>query len=113
MSASLAALDAAQQLLLLKLAHNYSDRFREIGVVVPDEKMGRVIGKAGKRIATIREHCPADVTQREESQNGERMIILKGDVVQMTYAMGQVITFLFDEGGGRDNSPMNTQSTNA
>ena len=45
MSPSLAALDAAQQLLLLRLAQNYPERFTEVGVVVPDEVMGRVIGK--------------------------------------------------------------------
>ena len=35
--------------------------------------------QAGKRIATIRERCQAEVTQREAVQNGERLLVLKGE----------------------------------
>ena len=33
----------------------------EVGVVIPDEYVGRIIGKAGNRIAKIRERCTAEV----------------------------------------------------
>jgi len=91
-SSSAAALDAAQSLVLLAVAQGYPDTFREVGVVVPEALAGRIIGKVGSRISRLREGCQrCDMTARQEG-SAERMLIISGDVVQITRTVRQVRT---------------------
>jgi predicted RNA-binding protein YlqC (UPF0109 family) len=88
-SSSSAAMDAAQSLLLLSIAQAYPDTFLEVGVVVPESCVGRVIGRGGARIAKLRELCLGCDMQAADG-SGERMLIVSGDVIQMTRTVRQV-----------------------
>lgn len=95
-SASAAALDAAQSLVLLAVAQGYGDAFREVGVVVSDAAAGRIIGRAGAQIATLREGCErCELTPRDESSN-ERTVIISGDVAQMTCTVRGIIDLIME-----------------
>ena len=51
--------------------------------------VGRVIGRGGERIARLREGCErAEVTPSDGS--GQRMLIVSGDVAQITRAVRKV-----------------------
>ena len=91
-----AAMDAAQSLVMLQVAQNYPETFREVGVVIPDELAGRVIGKGGDRITELREMCEhCDLTPKDRGR--ERMLIISGNVVQITRAVRQVIDHLIQD----------------
>ena len=95
-SSSAAAMDAAQSLVMLQVAQNYPETFREVGVVIPDELAGRVIGKGGDRITELREMCEhCDLTPKDRGR--ERMLIISGNVVQITRAVRQVIDHLIQD----------------
>jgi predicted RNA-binding protein YlqC (UPF0109 family) len=98
-SSSAAAMDAAQSLVMLQVAQNYPETFREVGVVIPDELAGRVIGKGGDRISVLREMCEhCDLTPKDRGR--ERMLIISGNVVQITRAVRQVIDHLIQPSAG-------------
>jgi len=95
-SASAAALDAAQSLILLAVAQGYGDAFREVGIVISDIAAGRIIGRAGAQIATLREGCErCELTPRNESSH-ERMVIISGDVAQMTFTVRGIIDLIME-----------------
>mmetsp|Transcript_740 Transcript_740/g.1290 ORF Transcript_740/g.1290 Transcript_740/m.1290 type:complete len:194 (-) Transcript_740:252-833(-) len=95
-SSSTAAMDAAQQLILLQIAQNYSKNFREVACVVPDDMAGRVIGKGGDRIQEIRNCCQnAELANRGEGAQGERIMTVSGNVQQVTKALRMVIDLIF------------------
>ncbi|GMH91227.1 hypothetical protein TL16_g11995 [Triparma laevis f. inornata] len=132
-SSSTAAMDAAQQLILLQIAQNYSKSFREVACVVPDDMAGRVIGKGGgekdverirhgllrtnqtnsplptphppnlvlastDRIQEIRNCCQhAELANRGEGAQGERIMTVQGNVAQVTKALRMVVDLIFHE----------------
>ena len=97
-SSSAAAMDAAQSLVMLQVAQNYPETFREVGVVIPDELAGRVIGKGGDRITELREMCEhCDLTPKDRGR--DRMLIISGNVVQITRAVRQVIEHVVSDRG--------------
>ncbi|GMH65402.1 hypothetical protein TrRE_jg13284 [Triparma retinervis] len=97
-SNSTAAMDAAQQLLLLQIAQNYAKTFREVSCVVPDDMAGRVIGKGGDRIQEIRNCCQnAELSNRGEGAQGERVMTIHGGVHQITKALRMVIDLVFHD----------------
>ena len=97
-SSSTAAMDAAQQLVLMQVAQQYPKAFREIGVIIPDGMAGRIIGKGGDRISEIRSMCErADLTNRGEAAHGERMMTVGGSVSQITKALRTVIDLIFQD----------------
>ena len=97
-SSSTAAMDAAQQLILMQIAQNYSKSFREIACVVPDDMAGRVIGKGGDRIGEIRNSCVnAELSNRDDGAAGERTMTITGNVAQISKALRMVIDLIFHD----------------
>ena len=97
-SSSNAAMDAAQQLILMQVVQNYSKSFNEVSVVVPDDKTGQLIGKKGAHFDEIKSVCvQAELSKRDEGAAGERTLTLEGDVAQITRALRLVIDFLFHD----------------
>lgn len=91
LSPSTAAIDAAQQLLLLRIAQSGADAFSEVTVVVPNDMVGRLIGHGGDNISEIRAVCPTTVSPLDPSgASDERLVTLTGDVVALTEGMRMV-----------------------
>jgi len=94
-SESAAALDAAQSLVLLVVAQGFPDSFREVGVLIDDSIAGRIIGRNGDRIAKLRDCCErCEMTPQDGSE--ERMLIITGDIIQITRTIRQVIDFFME-----------------
>lgn len=90
-SESAASLDAAQSLLLLGIAQDFPDRFQEVGILIDHNSAGRVIGKGGERIQLLRESCENCQLAEDESNDGERVMIISGDILQLTRTTRMVI----------------------
>jgi predicted RNA-binding protein YlqC (UPF0109 family) len=91
-SESAASLDAAQSLMLLAIAQDHSNKFQEIGIIVENHLAGRVIGKGGERIQELRACCES-CQMSEDSVNNERVLIVGGDILQMTKTT-RMVSFL-------------------
>ena len=70
-------------------------------LLVPDDRIGRVIGKGGSGLERIRCQTMCSVTVHRESIRGERTVELTGTDVQLTRAQIMIMEATQDQGGDK------------
>jgi len=74
-----------------------ADETLEIGLLILDKDIGRVIGKGGESVKKIRVESGANVDIPKASNSYDRIVFVRGNVTQICNAIGLIIDIVCEE----------------